>query len=105
MEIKKTIKDFVADIMASKEEVLNDNNGFLLLAYEKQGANQENCFCAGGKMNNLAECLYSCMQKDYSFASVILAATNAYAQNKMMEAKMAEEAAQPKKKRKTKKQN
>lgn len=109
METKELqITKFVDKVNALKEEMINEDNGFLFLAYEMQGEAQSNAFTAGGRMNCLAECLYTCMTKDQGLANIIIAASNAFVQSRMMEAQIAketEEASQPKKKRRTKKSN
>lgn len=108
MEIKKLqIEQFMDGVKSLTDETLNDNNGFILLGYELDGDKQHASFRAGGKLNHLAECIYTCMSKDQGLANIIIAASNAYVQNRMMQAQIqaeATEAPKPKKKR-TKKAN
>ena len=49
---------------------------------------QANSFSFTGKLNLVAECLYSCMKKNEILANVVMAAANALAQSRMAEAQM-----------------
>jgi hypothetical protein len=110
MEKKETqMMEFVNKVNLLKEEMLNENIGCLLFTYEKKDEGQDSGFTATGNFANLAECLYTCMNKDQGLANIIIAASNAFVQRRVaaMQAEMqaAETAETPKKKRRTKKAN
>jgi hypothetical protein len=83
------IEDFVKEVEALKAKMLEDNKGYMLLAYEElDGGSQANSFSFNGKISYVAECLYSCMKTNELLANVIIAAANALVQNRMLEAQM-----------------
>lgn len=86
METKKSdFMKFVDEINSLQDELLDESSGCLVLGYEKlDDESTNNYFSASGRMTLIAECLVACMNKDQGLANVIIAATNAYAQNKMM---------------------
>ena len=107
METKKEAnhEQFVTQVDQLGTELLNENNGYLLLAYDDVGDNvQGNTFMIRGKFISIAECLYACMKNNPALAHLILSAGNAYAQSRqqeIMESMPSEET--PKKKRNKKK--
>lgn len=110
MKTKKTkpqIEKFVEGVEKLRDKMMCDTKGCLVFAYEEdEDGIQTNCFSAGGKLKNLAECIYSCMRRDLGLSHAIIAAANAVVQNQMMENQMAAEApAESKTKKKTKKLN
>lgn len=109
MENKKTqnIDEFVKKVSELKAEMLGDESGFVLLTYaEIDDKTQHNLFSVGGKLNRLAECFVSFMKKDQMMANVVMAASSAIAQTRLMEAKiLAEAKGETKKKNKNKKAN
>lgn len=90
METKKSdFMKFVDEINFLQNELLDENSGCLVLGYELQGKEStNNYFSAYGKMTFIAECLLACMSKDQGLANVIIAAANAYVQNRMMNTQM-----------------
>lgn len=94
METKQTkIEEFVKKVNELKAEMLGEENGFVLLTYEEiDGNTQHNSFAVGGKLNRIAECFVSFMKSEPMMANVVMAASSAIAQTRLMEAKMLEEA-------------
>lgn len=94
METKKTesqIEEFVKGVESLRGDMLNEGKGYMLLAYEElENGAQKNNFSFGGKLNCIAECLYSCMKKNEILANIIVAAANALVQSRMLEAQVKE---------------
>lgn len=92
MKTKKTkpqIEKFVEGVEKLRDKMMCDTKGCLVFAYEEdEDGIQTNCFSAGGKLKNLAECIYSCMRRDLGLSHAIIAAANAVIQNQMMENQM-----------------
>lgn len=112
METKKTepqIEVFAKEVENLGDKMLGKNEGFMVIAYsEKEESATETSFLMKGKMATIAECLYNGMMNNYTLATAILVACNAYSQHKMAEAQMemaVQNEAAPKetKKRRTKK--
>ena len=93
METKKTesqLENFVKDVDALGAEILKDDDkGFILFAYNEldKGA-IESTFAVRGKLNAIAETLFTCMKQNLALANVILAASNAYGHHRMLESQM-----------------
>ena len=84
--------------------VIGENQGYMLLAYEElENNSQANSFSFTGKLNLVAECLYSCMKKNEILANVIVAAANALVQNRVIESRIQAEADAAKKEKGKKK--
>ncbi len=94
METKQTkIEEFVRKVNELKTEMLGEENGFVLLTYEEiDGNSQQNSFAVGGKLNRIAECFVSFMKSEPMMANVVMAASSAIAQTRLMEAQMLAEA-------------
>lgn len=94
METKQTkIEEFVKKVNELKAEMLGEENGFVLLTYEEiNGNSQQNSFAVGGKLNRIAECFVSFMKSEPMMANVVMAASSAIAQTRLMEAQMLAEA-------------
>lgn len=94
METKQTkIEEFVRKVNELKAEMLGEENGFVLLTYEEiDGNSQQNSFAVGGKLNRIAECFVSFMKSEPMMANVVMAASSAIAQQRLMEAQMLAEA-------------
>lgn len=94
METKQTkIEEFVKRVNELKAEMLGEENGFVLLTYEEiDGNSQQNSFAVGGKLNRIAECFVSFMKSEPMMANVVMAASSAIAQTRLMEAQMLAEA-------------
>lgn len=92
MKTKKTepqIENFTKGVDSLGTELLNNNGGYVLFAYNELGEKeQENAFASNGKLNNIAECMYACMKANPMLANVVIAASNAIMQNRMLEAQM-----------------
>lgn len=104
------IEKFAKGVDALGSEVLGDKQGYILFAYNDVDKNgQENIFSSCGRFGNFAEMLFACMKSNPALANIMMAAVNAYAQNRMMETAIKNEApaveqeASKKKKRRTKK--
>lgn len=95
METKKAesqIDAFAKAVDSLSGDLLGENNGYILFAYGALGKGlQENTFSVRGKLNAIAESLYSFMKQNPALANVIIAATNAYAQHQVLETAMAAE--------------
>lgn len=99
----KKIEEFVKKVDSMKKEMLGDDCGFVILAYQEIDEKQQhNTFAAGGKLSNMAECFVSFMKTEPVMANVVMAASSAIAQQRLAEAQMVAEAKQPKKNRKKK---
>lgn len=97
METKKEeskIEKFSKAIDQLSAEVFDDKQGYLLFAYgELEEGKSENTFASrGGKLSSMAECLYACMKQNEMLANIVIAATNAIVQGRMMEAQIQQEA-------------
>lgn len=107
METKQTepqIENFVKHVDSLRGEMIGENQGYMLLAYEElENNSQANSFSFTGKLNLVAECLYSCMKKNEILANVIVAAANALVQSRVIESRIQAEAAAAAKKGKGKK--
>lgn len=92
METKKTesqIGEFIKEVESLSKEKLNETKGYLIFTYgELEEGKQENGYTITGKLSNIAECMYSCMMKNPTLANVVMAAANAVAQQRFIEAKM-----------------
>lgn len=99
----KKIEEFVKKVDSMKKEMLGDDCGFVLLAYQEiDDKQQHNTFAAGGKLSNMAECFVAFMKSEPVMANVVMAASSAIAQQRIVEAQMLAEAKKPKKTRKKK---
>lgn len=99
----KKIEEFVKKVDSMKKEMLGDDCGFVILAYQEIDEKQQhNTFAAGGKLSNMAECFVSFMKTEPVMANVVMAASSAIAQQRLVEAQMVAEAKQPKKNKKKK---
>lgn len=94
METKQTkIEEFVKKVNELKAEMLGEENGFVLLTYEEiDGNSQQNSFAVGGKLNRIAECFVSFMKSEPMMANVVMAASSAIAQTRLLEAQILAEA-------------
>ena len=107
METKKDLQleKFVDGTNSLANELLEDNRGYILIAYGEVEDMMASAFSSKGKLGPLAETLYACMKKDPMFANVVVAASNALVQSRMaqMQAEMPaapEQAVKPKRNRK-----
>ena len=107
METKKEeskIERFTKAVDALSAEVFDDQQGFILFAYgELEDDKLENSFASKGKLSSMAECLYACMKQNEMLANLVIAASNAIVQGRIMEQQIqqqAMEAAEPKTKKK-----
>ena len=103
---ESVIGNFAKEVDTLSETMLDENKGYLLFAYEELGKDEmENSFSSRGKLGQMAECIYSCMKQNPMLANVVIAASNAIVQSRMMEAQISAEANAPKetKKKRTKK--
>lgn len=96
METKKEeskIEKFSKAIDQLSTEVFDEQQGYLLFAYgELEDGKLENTFASRGKLSSMAECLYACMRRDEMLANILIAATNAIVQGRMMEAQIQQQA-------------
>lgn len=96
METKKEeskIEKFSKAIDQLSTEVFDDKQGYLLFAYgELEEGKSENTFASRGKLSNMAECLYACMKQNEMLANIVIAATNAIVQGRMIEAQIQQQA-------------
>lgn len=96
MENKKEeskIEKFSKAIDQLSTEVFDEQQGYLLFAYgELEEGKSENTFASRGKLSSIAECLYACMKQNEVLANVVIAASNAIVQGRMMEAQIQQQA-------------
>ena len=96
MENKKEeskIEKFSKAIDQLSTEVFDEQQGYLLFAYgELEEGKSENTFASRGKLSSMAECLYACMKQNEILANVVIAASNAIVQGRMMEAQIQQQA-------------
>ena len=92
METKKEeskIERFTKAIDQLSTEVFDEKQGYILFAYgELENGNTENSFASRGKYTCMAECLYACMKQNEMLANIVIAASNAIVQGRMMEAQI-----------------
>ena len=100
----KKIEEFVKKVDSLKKEMLGEDCGFVLLAYQEIDEKQQHNTSAGsGKLSNIAECFVSFMKSDPVMANVVMAASSAIAQQRMMESQVLAEATDINKNKKIKK--
>lgn len=100
------MENFVKQTDAAAAELLADNQGYVIFAYNEIESNsQESTFSFKGNVANVAECLYTCMKQNPMLANVILAASNAYSHYQMMAANMQTQTEPEKKKKRTSKKS
>lgn len=86
------IEMFTQNVESLGTELLNEDKGYLMFVYnEMENGNTESVFASRGKLNCIAECLFACMKQNPVLANVVIAASNAVVQSRMMEAKITEE--------------
>lgn len=86
------IEKFAKSVDSLKNEMLDDKQGYILFAYnERDGKGQENVFASCGKFGNFAEMLFACMKSNPALANIMMAAVNAYAQSRVIDAAMKSE--------------
>ncbi len=91
MKTKKTpMEKFINGVESQKAKHLDDNKGYIIFAYNDMENEQESTFAVSGKISSIAECLYSCMKKDAMLANIVIAASNAIVQSRMMKAGLAQ---------------
>ena len=66
-------------------ENVDDSCGYLLFGFENNGDNTMCGFTSKGTINGMVECLHSCMKRDPMLANIVIAASNAIAQQRMAE--------------------
>jgi hypothetical protein len=109
METKKTestIGSFTKEVDSLSETMLDEQKGYVLFAYGEVGKDElENSFASRGKLGHMAECIYSCMKQNPMLANIVVAASNALVQSRMLEAQISagDEAPKETKKKRTKK--
>lgn len=105
---------YISELQDKLKEFSNNDKparkGFICIAYDKEaGEDTQNAFLGAGFPSDLAECLLGCMQQNETLANVVIAASNALVQKRMLavQMQMKQEEAQRKKssKRKSKKVN
>lgn len=111
METKKTeskTEQFVKAVDSLSTNLLaGEKQGYVLFTYNEEENGQENSFMSRGKINRIAECLFSCMKQNPMLANVVVAASNALVQSRVLESQMKgelpatpEEAKKPKRNKK-----
>lgn len=86
------IEKFAKSVDSLKNEMLDDKQGYILFAYnEEEGKGQENIFASCGKFGSFAEMLFACMKSNPALANIMMAAVNAYAQSRVIDAAMQSE--------------
>lgn len=104
METKELeLEKFVEGVENLSKEHLNDNRGYMMVAYGETEGSIVSAFSSKGRLSNLAECLYSCMKRDPMLANLIIAASNAIVQSRMAEAGLNMEPTPVEKKKRNKK--
>lgn len=89
METKKDKSKYISELQDKLKELTSngkpENRGFICIAYDKEAsADTQNAFLGAGFPAELAECLYGCMQQNETLANVVIAASNAFVQKRMM---------------------
>lgn len=86
---KKTeqqLKEFVEKVEELRSDLLNEKQGYILFAYDEvDDKSQNNTFSFSGKFNCFAECLFTCMKSNPTLANLVLAASSAVAQSRVVE--------------------
>jgi hypothetical protein len=104
METKKKQSEFLSEITDKFKEYTGrltaEGKGFILLAYDKnEDGTRQNAFMGEGHPTDVAECIYGCITQNETLASVIIAASNALMQNRVLAAQMKSETPIDKKQR------
>lgn len=89
METKKDKSKYIAELQGKLKELTNNTvpakKGFICIAYDKEAsADTQNAFFGAGFPADLAECLLGCMQQNETLANVVIAASNALVQKRML---------------------
>lgn len=92
MKTKKTqMEKFTEKVEAWGAKLLDEKKGYILLAYNELEDDTTECgFASKGKMTGMVECLYSCMNQSPMLANVVMAASNAFVQTRMMQEQIQE---------------
>lgn len=106
MKTKTNAEKFSTKVISLGNKMLEKNNGFLLLTYEKvDGENQGSIFTLQGELGNIAEGLFCAMKTNPALEAVVTSAANALMQSRLLEEKMLSETlATPEEAAKTKNQ-
>ena len=89
----KKVEEFVKKVDELKKEMLGEDSGFCLLAYQKIDEKQQhNTFAGSGSFSNMAECFVALMKKDPTMSNIILAASSAITHQRLTEAQILAEA-------------
>lgn len=94
---------FSKEVEALSKNFINDKKGFLLFAYEELEGTLASSFSSSGNIPCMAECLCSCMKQNEVLANIVIAASNAIVQGRMMAAQIMAEAAELQEPKKSKK--
>lgn len=98
-ETNSPIGKFMEEVNSLADNLLDDNKGYVLFFYDNIGDNaQQNSFTSRGTLNAIAECLFSCMKSNPMLANVMIAASNAIVEKRIVDARIDAEKNNPKKK-------
>lgn len=84
---------YISELQDKLKEFSNNDKparkGFICIAYDKEASEDtQNAFLGAGFPADLAECLLGCMQQNETLANVVIAASNALVQKRMLAAQM-----------------
>jgi hypothetical protein len=94
MEKARNDKSKYISELQEKLKELTDNTkpekkGLICIAYDKEASEDtQNAFLGAGFPADLAECLFGCMQQNETLANVVIAASNALVQKRMLAVQM-----------------
>lgn len=92
MKTKTNAEKFTTKVISLGNKMLEENNGFFLLTYEKvDGANQGSIFTLQGELGNIAEGLFCAMKTNPALEAVVTSAANALMQSRLLEEKVLSE--------------
>lgn len=84
---------YISELQDKLKEFSNNDKparkGFICIAYDKEASEDtQNAFLGAGFPADLAECLLGCMQQNETLANVVIAASNALVQKRMLAVQM-----------------
>ena len=84
---------YISELQDKLKEFSNNDKparkGFICIAYDKEASEDtQNAFLGAGFPSDLAECLLGCMQQNETLANVVIAASNALVQKRMLAVQM-----------------
>lgn len=86
---KTSVEKFTEKTTEWANKLLTDKQGYILLCYDELDEDKLMAsITSKGSIGASAECLHLCMNKNPLFANIVMAASNAFVQARMMQEEM-----------------